>query len=123
MVCNATGPQNSNLTNTIKEPYNSQAIYEPAHEIMAQVYRIIEQLKLSQACASLQNNNIREYDDTCTNRDPLSPHVFLYSLYFHIYEVERLVDVCVCKLTCITDMYIIANGYGRRLLVLLDQQE
>ena len=47
----------------------------------------------------------REYDDTSTNRDPLSPHtVFVFR-----YEVERLVDVCVSKLTCITDMYIIAK--------------
>ena len=53
----------------------------------------------------------REYDDTCTDRDPLSPHtVFVFR-----YEVERLVDVCVSKLTCITDMYIIANGYRMRI--------
>ena len=53
----------------------------------------------------------REYDDKCTNRDPLSPHnVFVFR-----YEVERLVDVCVCKLTYITDMYIIANGYRMRI--------
>ena len=31
------------------------------------------------------------------------------------YEVERLVDACVCKLICITDMYIIANGYRMRI--------
>ena len=39
----------------------------------------------------------REYDDTCTNRDPLSPHtVFVFR-----YEVERLVDVCVCVCVCV----------------------
>ena len=46
-------------------------------------YRIIEQRKLSQACASLQkrydiDSDTREYDDTCTNRDMLCPHAFLY---------------------------------------------
>ena len=41
-----------------------------------------------------------------TNQDLLSPHV----VFVFPYEVERLVDVCVCKLTCITDMFIIANG-------------
>ena len=46
-----------------------------------------------------------------TNRDPLSPHAF----FIFPYEVERLVDVCVCKLTCITEMYIIANGYPMRI--------
>ena len=46
-----------------------------------------------------------------TYGDPLSPHaVFVFPN-----EVERLVDVCVCKLTCITDMYIIANGYPIRI--------
>ena len=35
MVCNVTGPQNWNLTSTIKALLNSQAIYEQAHEIMA----------------------------------------------------------------------------------------
>ena len=36
----------------------------------------------------------REYDDTHTNRDLLSPHAVLCIFVFP-YEVERLVDVCV----------------------------
>ena len=46
-----------------------------------------------------------------TNGDPLSP----LAVFVFPNEVERLVDVCVCKLTCITDMYIIANGYPMRI--------
>ena len=39
--------------------------------------------------------------------------VFIFFVF--PYEVERLVDVCVCKLTRIADMYIIANGYHMRI--------
>ena len=41
----------------------------------------------------------------------------LTRFYFFVfpYEVERLVDVSVCKHTCITDMYIIVNGYRVRI--------
>ena len=38
-----------------------------------------------------------------------------FCIFVFPYDAERLVDVCVCKLTCITDMYIIANGYRMRI--------
>ena len=62
------------------------------------------------------DSGIREYDDICTNRDPLSLHA-VFCIFVFPYEVERLVDVCVCvcKLACITDMYIISNGYRMRI--------
>ena len=40
---------------------------------------------------------------------------FFFVFFVFLYDVERLVDVCVCKLTCITDMYIVANGYRMRI--------
>ena len=81
-------------------------------------YRIIEQRKLSQACASLPNcydidsdMRIRWYMHE--SRPAYSPHtVFVFR-----YEVERLVDVCVCVnlpvyLTCILLPMAIVWGLG-----------